>query len=61
MGGFHEWHAILRQGFQRDINGLILIAFMLGLICHGRPIPYVRSFESGARTVGPILLDICLI
>jgi len=30
---------------------------MLGLSFHGRPIRYVRSFESGAKTVGPILLQ----
>jgi short-chain fatty acids transporter len=30
---------------------------MLGLIFHWRPIRYVRSFESGAKTVGPILLQ----
>jgi short-chain fatty acids transporter len=57
MGIFYEWHAILDHGFRLDINGFIFIAFMLGLICHGRPIRYVRSFESGAKTVGPILLQ----
>ena len=30
---------------------------LLGLLFHWRPIRYVRSFESGARTVGPILLQ----
>jgi short-chain fatty acids transporter len=57
MGMFYEWHAILRHGFVLDIDGFIFIALMLGLICHWRPIRYVRSFESGARTVGPILLQ----
>jgi short-chain fatty acids transporter len=57
MGVCYEWQAIQRRGFQLDIDGFIFIAFMLGLICHGRPIRYVRSFEAGARTVGPILLQ----
>ncbi|MGA2562753.1 MAG: TIGR00366 family protein [Steroidobacteraceae bacterium] len=57
MGVFYEYHAIRRHGFTLDINGFIFIALMLGLLFHWRPIRYVRSFESGARTVGPILLQ----
>jgi short-chain fatty acids transporter len=57
MGGFYEWHTIATKGFSLDINGFIFIALMLGLIFHGRPINYVRSFEAGAKTVGPILLQ----
>ena len=36
---------------------MIFIALMLGLILHWRPIRYVRAFNCGARTVGPILLQ----
>jgi short-chain fatty acids transporter len=43
--------------FELDVNGFIFIVLMLGLILHWRPIRYVRSFESGAKTVGPILLQ----
>lgn len=57
MGVVYEWHAIATKGFQLDINGFIFIVLMLGLIFHWRPIRYVRSFESGAKTVGPILLQ----
>jgi short-chain fatty acids transporter len=57
MGVFYEWHAIATRGFHLDINGFIFIVLMLGLIFHWRPIRYVRSFEAGARTVGPILLQ----
>jgi short-chain fatty acids transporter len=57
MGAFYEWHSIATGGFHLDINGFIFIVLMLGLIFHWRPIRYVRSFESGARTVGPILLQ----
>ena len=57
MGVFYEWHTIATRGFHLDINGFIFIVLMLGLIFHWRPIRYVRSFETGARTVGPILLQ----
>jgi short-chain fatty acids transporter len=57
MGAVYEWHAIATKGFHLDINGFIFIVLMLGLIFHWRPIRYVRSFESGAKTVGPILLQ----
>jgi len=57
MGVVYEWHTIATRGFHLDINGFIFIVLMLGLLFHWRPIRYVRSFESGARTVGPILLQ----
>jgi short-chain fatty acids transporter len=57
MGVVYEWHTIATKGFHLDINGFIFIVLMLGLLFHWRPIRYVRSFESGARTVGPILLQ----
>src|SRR5438552_12793031 len=55
MGVVYEWHTIAAKGFHLDINGFIFIVLMLGLLFHWRPIRYVRAFESGARTVGPIL------
>lgn len=57
MGVFYEVHAIQTTGFNLDINGFIFVMLMLGLVFHGRPINYVRSFESGAKTAGPILLQ----
>jgi short-chain fatty acids transporter len=57
MGLYYEVHTIRTKGFELDINGFIFIVLMLGLIFHGRPIRYVRSFESSAKTVGPILLQ----
>ena len=57
MGVVYEWHTIATKGFHLDINGFIFIVLILGLIFHWRPIHYVRSFESSARTVGPILLQ----
>ncbi len=57
MGAFYEYRTISTKGFSLDINGFIFIAFMLGLIFHGRPICYVHAFNAGARNVGPILLQ----
>jgi short-chain fatty acids transporter len=57
MGLYYEWNVIRTRGFTLDINGMIFIAFMLGLIFHARPIRYVRAFNNAARTVGPILLQ----
>ena len=57
MGAAYEWHAIRTRGFTLDINGFIFLAMMLGLLFHWRPIRYVRSFNAGAKTVGPVLLQ----
>ncbi len=57
LGAFYEWTAIRRLGFAPDINGMIFFALILGLIFHGRPIRYARSFNAAAKTVGPILLQ----
>src|SRR5215510_138160 len=57
MGLAYEWTVITTRGFTLDINGMIFIALMLGLILHWRPIRYVRAFNAAARTVGPILLQ----
>jgi short-chain fatty acids transporter len=57
MGIAYQWNIIATRGFTLDINGMIFIALMLGLIFHWRPIRYVRAFNKAARTVGPILLQ----
>ena len=57
MGVIYEVHTISTKGFSLDINGFIFLVLMLGMILHWRPINYVRSFEAGARSVGPILLQ----
>ncbi|HYM17204.1 MAG TPA: TIGR00366 family protein [Micropepsaceae bacterium] len=57
MGAAYEWTLVRTKGFTLDIDAMIFIAFMLGLIFHGRPIRYVRAFNAAARTVGPILLQ----
>jgi short-chain fatty acids transporter len=57
MGALYEWNLIRTKGFTLDINGMIFIELMLGLIFHWQPIRYVRAFNAAARTVGPILLQ----
>ncbi|HXJ01911.1 MAG TPA: TIGR00366 family protein [Micropepsaceae bacterium] len=57
MGLAYEANVVATRGFTLDINGMIFIALMLGLIFHWRPIRYVRAFNRAARTVGPILLQ----
>jgi short-chain fatty acids transporter len=57
MGLVYEWNVIRTRGFSLDINGMIFIPLMLGLVLHWRPIQYVRAFNEAARTVGPILLQ----
>ncbi|MSP95594.1 MAG: short-chain fatty acid transporter [Alphaproteobacteria bacterium] len=57
MGLAYQVNRIATVGFSLDINGMIFIALMLGLISHVRPIRYVRAFNAGARNVGPILLQ----
>jgi short-chain fatty acids transporter len=57
MGIVYEANVIARGSFSLDINGMIFLPLMLGLILHWRPIRYVRAFNRAARTVGPILLQ----
>jgi short-chain fatty acids transporter len=57
MGIIYLGHLIVTGRFSLDLNLFIFIALMLGLLFHWRPIRYVHAFDSGARTVGPILLQ----
>ena len=57
MGLIYEWNVIQTRGFSLDINGMIFIPLMIGLVLHWRPIRYVRAFNTAARAVGPILLQ----
>ncbi|HEY5035645.1 MAG TPA: TIGR00366 family protein [Chthoniobacterales bacterium] len=57
MALFYEGVVVRAHGFTLDINGMIFIALILGLIFHARPIRYVHAFNSAAKAVGPILLQ----
>jgi len=57
MGIIYVGHLVVTGRLSLDLNLFIFIALMLGLLFHWRPIRYVHAFDSGARTVGPILLQ----
>jgi short-chain fatty acids transporter len=57
MGVAYEAGLVFAHKFALDLNNFIFIALMLGLAFHWRPIRYVRAFNAGAKTVGPILLQ----
>jgi short-chain fatty acids transporter len=48
-----QWKA---THFSIDINSVILIFLILGLILHKRPIAYVNAVKSAARVTGPLIL-----
>jgi short-chain fatty acids transporter len=57
MGAFYlvtRWHS---TGFSLDINSMIFIFFMLGLLLHWTPINYVRAVDGAARVTGPLLIQ----
>jgi len=54
MGLIYEWNVIATRGFMLDINGMIFIALMLGLILHWRPIRYVRRRAHGRPDPAPV-------
>jgi short-chain fatty acids transporter len=46
-----------RSGFSVDLNTVILIFLLLGLIFHLRPIAYVGAIKNAARVTGPLILQ----
>ena len=44
-------------GFSIDINSVILIFLLLGLVFHWRPIAYVDAVKNAARVTGPLILQ----
>ena len=46
-----------RSGFSVDLNAVILIFLLLGLIFHLRPIAYVAAVKNAARVTGPLILQ----
>jgi short-chain fatty acids transporter len=54
------WYLIttwLHNGFSLDINSVIFVFFMFGLLLHWRPIAYVRAVDGAARITGPLLIQ----
>lgn len=46
-----------RGGAAFDINAVIFIFFLLGLVLHGTPIAYVQAVNRAARITGPLLIQ----
>jgi len=46
-----------KSGFTVDLNTVILIFLLLGLIFHLRPIAYVAAVKNAARVTGPLILQ----
>ncbi len=45
------------SGISLDINSLIFIFFLLGLLLHWRPIAYVQAINAAARVTGPLIIQ----
>ncbi|HTA37420.1 MAG TPA: TIGR00366 family protein, partial [Candidatus Acidoferrales bacterium] len=45
------------NGFSLDINSVIFIFFLLGLLMHWTPIAYVKAIDGAARVTGPLLIQ----
>ena len=46
-----------REGFALDLNVVILLFLVLGMLLHARPLAYVRAFNNAARLAGPLALQ----
>jgi short-chain fatty acids transporter len=47
----------LKSGFNLDINSVIFLFFIAGLLLHWRPIAYVEAINNAARVTGPLILQ----
>ncbi len=56
-GAVYFGNAIVRGTLSLDINGVIFIFFLLGLLLHWTPLAYVRAIERAARITGPLLIQ----
>lgn len=49
-----EW---VRTRFSLDLNSVILVLLILGLLLHWRPVAYVNAIRNAARVSGPLILQ----
>jgi short-chain fatty acids transporter len=49
-----EW---VRTRFSLDLNSVILVLLILGLLLHWRPVAYVAAIRNAARVSGPLILQ----
>src|SRR6202166_64661 len=54
LGLAWEWHT---RGFILDLNSMILICLLLGLVFHSTPRAYVDAVKNAARVTGPLILQ----
>jgi short-chain fatty acids transporter len=57
LGAVFLAHHFGREGFALDLNVVILLFLVLGMLLHGRPVAYVRAFNHAARLAGPLALQ----
>ena len=50
----YQWRT---KGFSIELNSVIVICLLLGLLCHWRPIAYVNAVRNAARVTGPLILQ----
>jgi short-chain fatty acids transporter len=46
-----------KSGLNLDINSVIFLFFLMGLLLHWRPIAYVEAINNAARVTGPLILQ----
>jgi short-chain fatty acids transporter len=46
-----------KSGFNLDINSVIFLFFIAGLLLHWTPIAYVEAINNAARVTGPLILQ----
>jgi short-chain fatty acids transporter len=56
-GAFYLWMTWSKTGVALDINAVIFIFFLLGLLLHGTPIAYVRAVDHAAHVTGPLIIQ----
>lgn len=56
IAGLGAWYYVA-HGFALDINGVIFLFLLLGLVLHWTPIAYVRAINDAARITGPLLIQ----
>src|SRR6266478_1360019 len=50
----YQWSS---KGFTLELNSVIMICLLLGLLCHWRPVAYVEAVKNAARITGPLVLQ----
>jgi short-chain fatty acids transporter len=51
---FFQWHS---KGSVFDLNSVIMVCLLLGLLCHWRPAAYVDAVKNASRVTGSMILQ----